>query len=108
MLEEIITPPSTTDNSFDPEIIYNYGKGKIKFKGICLKQDSVSFIHGDVVSLYISSELDTCSTDLKIGFTLGNCLFGAVKVTKNADLINTNILIMVLGLYTFTIFVVKR
>ena len=37
---------STTDNSFDPEIIYNYGQGKIKVKGICLKQDSMSFIHG--------------------------------------------------------------
>ena len=30
MPEESITPPSTTDNSFDPEIVYNYGKGKIK------------------------------------------------------------------------------
>ena len=37
MSEESITPPSTTDNSFGSEIIYNYGKGKIKFKIICLK-----------------------------------------------------------------------
>ena len=52
--EESIASPSTTDNNFDPEIIYNYGKGKIKFKGIFLKQDSVSFIHGNMVNLYIS------------------------------------------------------
>ena len=70
---------------FDPEIIYNYGKGQIKFKGICLKQDSVCFIHGNVVSLYISYELNTWSRDLSTYFTLDNCLFGAVKLTKNAD-----------------------
>ena len=35
MSEESITPPSTTGNSFDLEIIYDYGKGKGKFKGIC-------------------------------------------------------------------------
>ena len=46
MSKESIIPLSTTDNSFYREIIYNYGKGKVKLKGICLMQDSVSFIHG--------------------------------------------------------------
>ena len=78
MSEESITLPSTTDNSFDSEIIYNYGKGKIKFKGICLKQDSVSFIHGNV-NLYIFYETDTWSRDLNTDFTLENCLFRALK-----------------------------
>ena len=41
-----IAPPSTTANSSDPEIIYNFGKVKIKVKGIDLIQDSMSFIHG--------------------------------------------------------------
>ena len=41
MSEESITPPFTTGKSFDTEIIYNYGKGKTKFKGACLEQDSV-------------------------------------------------------------------
>ena len=49
--QKIATPPSTTDKSFDPKIIYDYGKRKIKFKGICLKQDSVSFIHRIVVNI---------------------------------------------------------
>ena len=70
MSEANITPPSTTDNSFDSEIIYNYGKRKVKFKGICLKQESVSFIHGNVVHLYISCKLDTSSRDLNTHFTL--------------------------------------
>ena len=51
----------------------------------CLKQVSVSFIHNTVVDLYISYELDPCSRNLNTDFTLGNCLFGAVKVIKNAD-----------------------
>ena len=55
-------------------MIYKYGKGKIKFKGICLKQDSVSFIRRNVANLCISYELDTCSRDLNTDFTLGNCL----------------------------------
>ena len=54
------------------------------FKGICLKQDSVLLLHKKVEILYISYELDT-SKDLDTNFTLGNCLFGAIKLTKNAD-----------------------
>ena len=33
----------------------------------------------------ISYELDTWSNDLNTDFTLGNCLFGAVKLTKNPN-----------------------
>ena len=50
-IKKIATPPSTTDKSFDPKITYDYGKRKIKFKGICLKQDSVSFIHRTAVNI---------------------------------------------------------
>ena len=85
MSEESATPLLITGNSFDPEIIYNYGKGKIKFKGICLKQDSVSFIHMNVINVYISYELDIWSRDLNTDSTLGTFLFRAVKLTENAD-----------------------
>ena len=44
MSQESITPPSTTDISFKLEIDYIYGRGKIDFNGITLKQDSVSFL----------------------------------------------------------------
>ena len=37
------------------------------------------------VNLYISHKLDKLVKDLNTGFSLGNCLFGAVKLTKNAD-----------------------
>ena len=66
--------------NFYPEL-----NGFVYFKGICLKQKSTSFPHKNIVHLYISYKLDTWSRDLNIDFTLGNCLFGALKVTKNAD-----------------------
>ena len=67
--EETITTPSRAENSFNPEIIYNYGRGRIKFKGICLKQDSVSFIDRNAVNLYIWYKVDTWSRDLNTDFT---------------------------------------
>ena len=36
-----------------------------------------------MVNSYIAYKLDTCSRDLNADVTLGNCLFGAVKITKN-------------------------
>ena len=71
--------------SFKPEINYTYDQGRIEFKGICLKQDSVSFLHGNLVNLYISYKLDTWWKYLNIYFTLGNCLFEVVKLIRNVD-----------------------
>ena len=34
---------------------------------------------------YIAYELDARSKDLNTTFTLGDCLFGAVNLTKNTD-----------------------
>ena len=62
---------------------YNFREAK--FRGICLKQESVSFLHKNIVNLHITYELHTWSKDLNTDFTLGNCLFGAVKLTNNAD-----------------------
>ena len=69
----------------DPEIVYNYGKANIKLQRICLKQYSVSFIHSNVVNVYIFYELDTWSRDLNTYFTPDNRLLGAVKLIKNSD-----------------------
>lgn len=46
----------------------------------------MAFIHGNVVNIYLACELDTWLRYLNIDFTLGNCLFGAVKLTKNNGL----------------------
>ena len=38
-----------------------------------------------VINLYISYTLDPRSKDLNTDFALGNCLFGVMALTKNAD-----------------------
>ena len=56
------------------------------FNGNCLIQDNIYFIHKSVVNLYITFELDTWSRDLNTDFTLDNCLFRIVKLTKSVNL----------------------
>ena len=73
------------DISVTPKLIGDYQFKKVEFKGICSKQNSMYFLHKNVVNLYISYELDTWSRDLKTDFTLANWLFGVVKLSKNAD-----------------------
>ena len=45
----------------------------------------MSFLHKNIVNLYITSKLDAWLKDLNTDFTLDHCLFGTVKLTKNAD-----------------------
>ena len=72
----------TLHAAFFPELIQSeYSRfSEVKIKGICLKQDSVSFLHKNVVHLYITYKIDTCSKNLNTNFVLSNCLFGAVKL----------------------------
>ena len=53
MPEECVENPQTSDISFAPKLIGDYQFQKVEFKGICLKQDSVSFLHRNIVNLYI-------------------------------------------------------
>ena len=50
-----------------------------------MKQDKVTFNHGKVVSIYIVYEISK-SININNYPTLENCLFGAVNLTKNADI----------------------
>ena len=71
----------------------NNSKIRLKFKGSCTKlEDKAAYTPYNVVNLFVVYELDTWSQDLSTDFTLKNCLFGAVKLAKNAD--NTNITAM--------------
>ena len=84
--DNTIKPPAKSDNSLTPTISYHYG-GKIRVKstGSCLKQGKVIFHNGKVVNIYIVCELDASSSS-DSDPTLKNCLFGAVTLTKNADI----------------------
>ena len=63
----------------------NNSRIRLEFKGSSLKQDKSPFTPNIVVKLYIVYELNIWSQDLNAEFTLKNCLFGAVKLTKNAN-----------------------
>ena len=50
---ESIKPPTTSDNSLNPELSYIDYNIRVKFTGSCLKQSKISYTHGKVVNIYI-------------------------------------------------------
>ena len=61
-------------------------KVRLKFDGSCLKQpNKLRYDYGDKVNTYIVYELAASSSN-DSDPTLKNCLFGAVTLTKNADI----------------------
>ena len=87
MSNEIVKPPTAPSNSLTPKLkrIHN-SKIAVEFHGSYLKQDKVTFSLKSEINLFIVYRLDVWSRDLNTKFTLGGCLFEAVKLTKNADL----------------------
>ena len=79
MSEENIENITKSDCSFEPIL-----------SGNCLINNNIC-ITKKVINLYISYILNSQLRCLKTDFTLDNCLFGSVKLTKNADLDKLNI-----------------
>ena len=75
--DETIKPYATSDNSPNPLIDYYGSKIRVRFKKGCLKQSRVN--------IYIVYELGASSSN-DSDPTLKNCLFGAVTLTKKADI----------------------
>ena len=82
---ESIKPPTTSNNSLNPRLSYNDTKIKVQFTRSCLKQPRFTFTHKKVVNMYIVYELGASSSH-DSDPTLKSCLFGAVTLTKNADI----------------------
>ena len=68
-----------------PNSSYYGTKTRVEFNGSCLKQDKVTFNHGEVVNIYIVYEISK-SINISDCLTLDDCLFGVVSLTKNADI----------------------
>ena len=84
--DNAIKPPSISNNSLAPKLNYYYpSKIRVKFTGSYLKQHKVIFNHGKVVNIYIVYQLDV-STSRDSDPTIKKCLFGAVTLTKDADI----------------------
>ena len=82
--DENITAPTIRDYKLNPQLSYFSTKTRVDFRGGCLKQNKITFNHGKIVNIYIVYELDKIY--FKTTPTLVNCLFGAVSLTKNADI----------------------
>ena len=84
--DETITPYATFDNSLTPLIDHFDSKVRVKFNKGCLKQSNkLTYDYGSRVNIYIVYELGASSSN-DSDPTLKNCLFGAVTLTKNADI----------------------
>ena len=80
------TPPFTSNKCLSLKPVWiNNSRIKLEFKVSFLKQGKAPFTPNNGVNVYIIYDLNTWSQDLNDEFTLKNCLFGAAKVTKNAN-----------------------
>ena len=85
--DETITPYTTSDNSLTSLIDYYGSKVRVKFNKACLKQpNKLTYDYVSKVNIYIVYELGASSFN-DSDPTLKNCLFGAVNLTKNADIV---------------------
>ena len=82
---ESIKPPTTSDNSLTPQLSYYGFNTRVKLTGSCLKQSKITYTHKKVVNIYNVYELRVSSSNFDDPI-LKSCLFGAVTLTKNADI----------------------
>ena len=80
-------PDSITASNYKitPELSFYGTKTRVEFNGSCLKQDKVTHNHRTIVNIYIVYEISK-NYSISSYPTLENCLFGAVSLTKNADI----------------------
>ena len=84
MSEESIENVTKSDSNFAPTFVDHHSLININFNGQYLIKNNIC-IHRKVINLYISYILGLHLRNTKTDFTLNNCLFGSVKLTKNTD-----------------------
>ena len=83
--DESIKSSTTSDNSLAPLIAYDDYNITVKCNGSILRQPKITYNHKKIINIYIVYELIASSSN-NDDPTLKNCLFGAVTLTKNADI----------------------
>ena len=84
MSKESIGNITKSNSNFAATFVDHYLLPNISFNGHYLLKNNIS-IPEKLINLYISYILSPWSRNLNTDFTLNNCLFGFVKLTKNAD-----------------------
>ena len=85
LFNESIKPSTTSNNSLNPRLSYYGTKVSVQFTKSCLKKSNHIFTHKKVVNIYIVYELAASSSHTSDP-AIKNCLYGAVTLTKNADI----------------------
>ena len=84
LFTESIKTPTTSDNSFTPELNYHGTKTRVNFTGSCLQQSKISYTHNTIVSIFIVYEMGW-SGSRNNDTTLKIC-FSAVTLTRSTDI----------------------
>ena len=85
LYDERLNSNTASNYKITSELSYYGTKIRVEFDGSCLKQDKVTYSHGKIVNIYIVYEIRK-NYNISTYPTLVNCLFGAVSLTKNADI----------------------
>ena len=80
MPEESIENITKSDSNFAPTFVDHHLLPDMNFNGHGLIKNNIS-VPKKVINLYISCALGSQLKNLNTDFTLGNCLFGSVKLT---------------------------
>ena len=81
---EVIKSPTINNNSLAKKLEHINKKMCVKFNGNSLIKQNKPKFNRKIVNIYTVYDLHTNSNDFDP--TLQNCLFGAVKLTKNSDI----------------------
>ena len=76
---------ATSNNTITPAINYYGEKVRLKFTGSILQQKRVTYNHKKVVNIYVVYEIINFH-GINSYPTLTNAIFGAVNLSKNADI----------------------
>ena len=85
MSNEIIKPPRSNKNILSSIVENISTKEKVNINGDCIIQDQITYTPQTIVNIYIVYGI-TKTNPVSSYPTLENCLFGAVKLTKNPDI----------------------
>ena len=83
--DEKINSIKTSDYFITPYLRYYVTKTRVEFNGNYLKQDKITYTHRKIVNIYIVYEI-VGSSGRNNQPTLQNAQFGAVKLTKTANI----------------------
>ena len=83
LLDEVFKPP-INNNSLAPKLEYASELMFVKFDGGCLIKQYKLTSHKKIVNIYLVYDLDSNLNNFDL--TLENCLFGAIKITKNTNM----------------------